>query len=815
MSSSPQPPAVQRLLAAVRAGEARHIVPPVVMPGPQGTLAPDRRAGDPARARYLENLLREERGAPLAGLAQRLDAWCARAARSHAATVAPGVLDPANDGLFGPLLAEAVTVCATEPDVADAQKFVAEQADRWESFLDTFLDRLRDDLGSCWPTGSAHRGPVVAVRCQGDETHHGRCRVLRVDLAGGARVAYKPRPVDGEALFLGELSHQDPARPPEDCSERPQGARPPSVFGFLNRLPPVSGPVHLPELPSWRGGRPDRAAYSWQQWVTPPSGRHVVATSGDHELTASRLEPKEAVAYWRRTGSLTAACLAFGIADMHGGNLIVGTSPDTDDPAPFPVDLEVYFADVRRLHAAGLLPGAEPSRSRYHAGLATTPHWAADGGPPFCLRADAAGALRLSRRDLPYTRTHDPSLVADTRGRTGYGAYLPVFLRGMFDLWTLLCRHRGTVRDFLAEHTPGRLVRVVPRATSVYCRELPDRRLRDVEAPGREEPALTRAELAHLSRMDVPYFFRDAEGGTLLHVDPLTGLPQEVPPDEAPPVRPFWPPSEDVRRCDRFDLASLGAALRDVVEHVRGEMHADERTDPACGVRILLTGRDRGRVSFDWPETGRRIRYGWSETTVTLRIDRLVPETPGPEEGNRIRERLLRIDRLDASLRTPWADGGFTDDALCRRLDRLTGTAVPWLDEVIARYGWPGIAMVGDEPAAAACRLVQHVPAEADFQERCLALLLEAAEAGQVPAADVAGVWDAVRLAHGEPQKYGTKFHVVEGELVPCPIEREESVDRRRAAMGLEPLAAYAARLRRRFPSAGAVRTAPAEAGTG
>lgn len=814
MSPSPQPPVVRRLVAAVRAGEARHIVPPVVSPGPQGTLARDRRAGDRARARYLADLFRTERGAPLTGLAQRLDAWCARAARRHAGTVAPGVLDPVNDELFGPLLSEAVTVCETVPGIADAQVFVGEQADRWESFLGTFLDRLRDDLGTCWPSGSAHRGPVVAVRCEGDETHHGRCRVLRVDLAGGARVAYKPRPVDGEALFLGELSLRNAARPPEDSSDRSRAGSAPSVFGFLNRLPPASGSVHLPELPSWRGGRPDRAAYSWQQWVTPPPGRHVVAASGAHELTASRLAQEQAGAYWRRAGSLAAACLAFGITDLHGGNLIAGTGPDGAGPAPFPVDLEVYFADVRRLHSTGLLPDADPSRARHHAGLATTPHWAADGGPPFCLRADAAGTLRLSRRDLPYTRNHDPSLVADPRGSTGYGAHLPVFLRGMFDLWTLLCRHREKVRGFLADHSRGRLVRVVPRATHVYCRELPDRRPRDAGTPRREQPGLAPAELAHLSRMDVPYFFRRADGGALCHVDPLTGLPQEVPPEDAPPVGPFWPPSETVRHCDRFDLASLGAALRDVVEHVRGELPTDEWADPACGLRLLLTGTSRGSVSFDWPETGRRIRYGWHGTTVTLRVDRLVPDTPGPEERARIRARLLRIDRLDASIRAPWADGGFTDDSLRHRLDRLTAAAVPWLEEVIARYGWPGAAVVGEEPAAAACRLVQHAPGDGGFQQRCLALLTEAADAGEVPKADVAGVWDAVRLACGEPQKYGTKFHVVEGELVPCPIEREESVDRRRAAMGLEPLAAYAARLRRRFPSAGTVPPAPAAAGS-
>jgi hypothetical protein len=43
-----------------------------------------------------------------------------------------------------------------------------------------------------------------------------------------------------------------------------------------------------------------------------------------------------------------------------------------------------------------------------------------------------------------------------------------------------------------------------------------------------------------------------------------------------------------------------------------------------------------------------------------------------------------------------------------------------------------------------------------------------------------------------------------EGELEPCPIEQPDRVDDLRRSLGMEPLARYAARLRRRFqPPAG------------
>jgi hypothetical protein len=49
-----------------------------------------------------------------------------------------------------------------------------------------------------------------------------------------------------------------------------------------------------------------------------------------------------------------------------------------------------------------------------------------------------------------------------------------------------------------------------------------------------------------------------------------------------------------------------------------------------------------------------------------------------------------------------------------------------------------------------------------------------------------------VRVAQARPQVYGTQF----ARAGPQPIEDEEHLDERRAAVGLEPFADYAARFR-------------------
>ena len=97
---------------------------------------------------------------------------------------------------------------------------------------------------------------------------------------------------------------------------------------------------------------------------------------------------------------------------------------------------------------------------------------------------------------------------------------------------------------------------------------------------------------------------------------------------------------------------------------------------------------------------------------------------------------------------------------------------------------------MGPAGAKAAFLLVQH-SSDADLQRRSLALM-EGLPAGEVELASIAMLTDNLLVADGKPQRYGSSFHLVDGRLVPSPIEDPERVDERRAKMGLPPLAEYA-----------------------
>jgi hypothetical protein len=114
---------------------------------------------------------------------------------------------------------------------------------------------------------------------------------------------------------------------------------------------------------------------------------------------------------------------------------------------------------------------------------------------------------------------------------------------------------------------------------------------------------------------------------------------------------------------------------------------------------------------------------------------------------------------------------------------------------IIATHGWPGRKLVADDGAHAAWLIVQHAPPQ--YQREVLPLLQAAVKQGDARASDAALLEDRVLIEHGKPQIYGTQLKYPEagGAATLEPIVDEACVDRRRAAVGLEPLADYVKRM--------------------
>lgn len=113
------------------------------------------------------------------------------------------------------------------------------------------------------------------------------------------------------------------------------------------------------------------------------------------------------------------------------------------------------------------------------------------------------------------------------------------------------------------------------------------------------------------------------------------------------------------------------------------------------------------------------------------------------------------------------------------------------IKQIFAQYGWPGRSLVGTEAAAAAWLMIQHSDTDVAFQRAALEAMKKLPPCEVVPT-HRAELTDRVLLNEGKEQLYGTMLvRIANGTLVPKPIEDEPNVDKRRAELGLLPLAEY------------------------
>ncbi len=113
------------------------------------------------------------------------------------------------------------------------------------------------------------------------------------------------------------------------------------------------------------------------------------------------------------------------------------------------------------------------------------------------------------------------------------------------------------------------------------------------------------------------------------------------------------------------------------------------------------------------------------------------------------------------------------------------------LDEIVREYGWPKKSAFGAEASGAAFLIVQN--AELEYQKKYFPLIKEAAARNEANSSDMAILEDRIRTRDGKKQIYGTQVRLnrISQVMELYPIEDEENVDPRRAAVGLMPLAQY------------------------
>lgn len=111
--------------------------------------------------------------------------------------------------------------------------------------------------------------------------------------------------------------------------------------------------------------------------------------------------------------------------------------------------------------------------------------------------------------------------------------------------------------------------------------------------------------------------------------------------------------------------------------------------------------------------------------------------------------------------------------------------------DIINRQGWPGPEVVGKSGSNTLFWVIQH--ADIDIQQKYLPIVRQAVKEGKLSSENLALLEDRVLLGTGKRQLYGTQIggDMVANEVYVMPLDDPDNVDKRRASIGLEPLANY------------------------
>jgi len=110
---------------------------------------------------------------------------------------------------------------------------------------------------------------------------------------------------------------------------------------------------------------------------------------------------------------------------------------------------------------------------------------------------------------------------------------------------------------------------------------------------------------------------------------------------------------------------------------------------------------------------------------------------------------------------------------------------------LLDKYGWLGTDVIGEQGNSTLFLVIQH--SDIATQEKYLPMMREAVKNGKAKGSALALLEDRVALRNGKKQIYGsqigrdneTKLYYV------SPLEDPDNVDKRRAEVGLQPLAEY------------------------
>lgn len=165
-----------------------------------------------------------------------------------------------------------------------------------------------------------------------------------------------------------------------------------------------------------------------------------------------------------------------------------------------------------------------------------------------------------------------------------------------------------------------------------------------------------------------------------------------------------------------------------------------------------------------------------------------------------LQQQLIDIQQLDQNqhilARRIAQTYGYNSDTVkkvWKQIEHQNRLNVVQVSAILDKYGWLGADQIGEWATRGIWLVIQHADGDLKAQQKYLPLLRATVKRGQASKEYLALLEDKVAVNEGRKQLYGSQMYRDSITLIShvSPIADPESVDKRRAKMGLEPLSAY------------------------
>lgn len=163
----------------------------------------------------------------------------------------------------------------------------------------------------------------------------------------------------------------------------------------------------------------------------------------------------------------------------------------------------------------------------------------------------------------------------------------------------------------------------------------------------------------------------------------------------------------------------------------------------------------------------------------------------GPSLAVRVAlEQAMRRAINPAVARLSNADRAAASTAIWHRISDVDAANTAYVKSILPADGWFQSRRDGAEVARNAWLIVQHSPDRA-LQRLVVTRMRPLVASGDARGADYALLYDRTEMFAGRPQLYGSQMTCSGGRWQAAPTADPAGLDRRRAEMGLPPMAEY------------------------